>query len=79
MARPHDHEMLSDCAGALARIGRSARPLPRLARPLEIHSGLGRLRLAGKWQAARETHITADLGSTSLDRTRRRPGDRRRR
>jgi DUF1707 SHOCT-like domain len=35
----------------------------RLAEPLEIHSGLGRLRLAGKWQVARETHVSADLGS----------------
>jgi hypothetical protein len=41
----------------------------RLDRPLEIHSGLGRLRLAGKWQVARETHISADLGSISLDLT----------
>ena len=41
----------------------------RLARPLEIHSGLGRLRLAGNWQVARETHISADLGSIRLDLT----------
>jgi hypothetical protein len=41
----------------------------RLARPLEIHSGIGRLRLAGKWQLARETHVSADLGSISLDLT----------
>jgi hypothetical protein len=41
----------------------------RLERPLEIHSGLGRLRLAGQWQLARETHISADLGSIMLDLT----------
>ncbi len=41
----------------------------RLPRPLEIHSGMGRLRLAGKWQLARETHVSADLGSISLDLT----------
>jgi hypothetical protein len=41
----------------------------RLARPLEIHSGLGRLRLVGRWQVARETHISADLGSIRLDLT----------
>jgi DUF1707 SHOCT-like domain len=41
----------------------------RLAEPLEIHSGLGRLRLAGKWQVARETHVSADLGSIRLDLT----------
>jgi hypothetical protein len=41
----------------------------QLARPLEIHSGIGRLRLAGKWQLARQTHISADLGSISLDLT----------
>jgi hypothetical protein len=44
-------------------------PGRRLARPLEIHSGVGRLRLAGKWQVASETHISADLGSISLDLT----------
>lgn len=44
-------------------------PERRLARPLEIHSGLGRLRLAGKWQVAAETHISADLGSIRLDLT----------
>lgn len=41
----------------------------QLARPLEIHSGVGRLRLAGRWQLARETHVSADLGSISLDLT----------
>ncbi len=41
----------------------------QLAGPLEIHSGMGRLRLAGRWQLARETHISADLGSISLDLT----------
>jgi hypothetical protein len=41
----------------------------RLTKPLEIHSGLGRLRLAGRWQVARETHISADLGSIRLDLT----------
>jgi hypothetical protein len=41
----------------------------QLAKPLEIHSGIGRLRLAGKWQLARETHVSADIGSISLDLT----------
>jgi len=44
-------------------------PDRRLAKPLEIHSGLGRLRLAGEWQVAGETHISADLGSLRLDFT----------
>jgi hypothetical protein len=44
-------------------------PERRLAKPLEIHSLYGRLRLAGKWQVARETHISADLGSIRLDLT----------
>jgi hypothetical protein len=44
-------------------------PDRRLAKPLEIHSGLGRLRLAGKWQVATDTHISADLGSVRLDVT----------
>ena len=41
----------------------------RLAEPLEIHSGMGRLRLAGRWQVASHTHISADLGSIRLDLT----------
>jgi len=41
----------------------------RLDRPLEIHSGLGRLRLAGRWQLAAETHVSADIGSVKLDLT----------
>jgi hypothetical protein len=41
----------------------------RLSRPLEIHSGTGRLRLAGRWQLAAETHVSADLGSVRLDLT----------
>src|SRR5215469_1718389 len=41
----------------------------RLAKPLEIHSGLGRLRLAGRWQLAAETHVSADIGSVRLDLT----------
>jgi hypothetical protein len=41
----------------------------RLSGPLEIHSGMGRLRLAGRWQLAGQTHISADLGSVRLDLT----------
>lgn len=41
----------------------------RLSRPLEIHSGLGRVRLKGRWQLAAETHVSADLGSIRLDLT----------
>jgi hypothetical protein len=44
-------------------------PDRRLGKPLEIHSVFGRLRLAGRWQVARETHISADLGSIRLDLT----------
>jgi hypothetical protein len=44
-------------------------PDRRLAKPMEIHSGMGRLRLAGQWQAARETHLSADLGSVRIDLT----------
>ena len=44
-------------------------PERRLAKPLEIHSLFGRLRLARKWQVAAETHISADLGSIRLDLT----------
>jgi len=41
----------------------------RLTMPLEIHGGIGRLRLAGRWQIATETHIHADVGSIRLDLT----------
>jgi len=44
-------------------------PDRRLDRPLEIHSGMRRLRLAGRWQVARETHVSADLGSVKIDLT----------
>ena len=44
-------------------------PERRLAQPLEIHSGFGRLRLTGRWQVARETHVSADLGSVRIDLT----------
>ena len=44
-------------------------PDRRLSQKLEIHGGLGRLRLTGRWQLARETHISADLGSVWLDLT----------
>jgi hypothetical protein len=39
----------------------------RLSGPLEIHSGIGRLRLTSRWQVARQTHISADLGSITID------------
>lgn len=44
-------------------------PDRRLAQPLQIRSGLGRLRLAGRWQVARETHVSAELGSVRIDLT----------
>jgi hypothetical protein len=44
-------------------------PDRRLAKPLEIHSGMRRLRLSGRWQVARETHVSADLGSVRIDLT----------
>jgi hypothetical protein len=44
-------------------------PDRRLDQPLEIHSGMRRLRLTGRWQVARETHVSADLGSVRIDLT----------
>ena len=44
-------------------------PDRRLTKPLEVNAGIGRLRLGGKWQVARETHISAELGSVTLDLT----------
>ena len=44
-------------------------PDRRLGQPLEIHSGMRRLRLGGRWQVARETHVSADLGSVRIDLT----------
>ena len=44
-------------------------PDRRLDRPLEIQPGMRRLRLTGRWQVARETHVSADLGSVRIDLT----------
>ena len=44
-------------------------PDRRLTTPLEINGGMGRLRLTGRWQVARETHVSADLGSVLIDLT----------
>jgi hypothetical protein len=44
-------------------------PDRRLTKPLEIHSGMSRLRLTGSWQVGKETHVSADLGSVILDLT----------
>ena len=44
-------------------------PDRRLDKPLEIHSGMRRLRLTGRWQVAKETHVSADLGSVRIDLT----------
>lgn len=44
-------------------------PDRRLTRPLEIQSGSGRLRLAGRWQLGAQTHVSAQLGSVRLDLT----------
>jgi Cell wall-active antibiotics response 4TMS YvqF/Domain of unknown function (DUF1707) len=44
-------------------------PDRRLDQPLEIHSGMRRLRLGGRWQVARETHVSAGLGSVKIDLT----------
>ena len=44
-------------------------PDRRLTQPLEIKGGMGRLRLTGRWQVARETHVSADLGSVLIDLT----------
>lgn len=41
----------------------------RLTKPLEIHSGFGRLRLAGRWQVGKQTHVSADLGRIRIDLT----------
>jgi hypothetical protein len=41
----------------------------QLTKPLEIHSGMRRLRLAGQWQVGKETHVSADLGSVRIDLT----------
>jgi hypothetical protein len=34
--------------------------------PLEIQGGIGRLRLTGRWQIARETHGSADLSCEAI-------------
>ena len=66
-------------AGTDAGVAEVVRALPtpvaltspdrRLDEPLTIHSGMRRLRLTGRWQVARETHVSADLGSVRIDLT----------
>src|ERR1700691_6029500 len=58
-------------AGVLAATSEAelAEVVRSLPAPVEIHSGLGRLRLAGRWQVASQTHISAELGSIRLDLT----------
>lgn len=71
-----DGLLAADSETQLAQIVRSL-PQPvaftdadrRLAEPLEIHSGTGRLHLTGRWQIATQTHISADLGSIRIDVT----------
>src|ERR1700722_12354788 len=55
-------EVVRSLPGPVALTG----PDGRLAKPLEIHSGLGRLRLAGQWQGAAETPSSAALGRGRL-------------
>ena len=43
------------CPGRTHQAGTAAE------QPLEIQGGIGRLRLTGRWQIARETHGSADL------------------
>lgn len=66
-------------AGSEAEVAAVVRSLPgpvtltsparRMREPLEINSLLGRLRLAGRWQLASETHVSAQLGSVRIDLT----------
>ena len=44
---------LAEVVRSLPQPVRLTSPERRLTRPLEIHSGIGRLRLAGRWQVAR--------------------------
>lgn len=44
-------------------------PDRRLTDKLEIHGGMSGVRLTGRWQLARETHVSADLGNVRLDLT----------
>jgi hypothetical protein len=37
--------------------------------PLKLGGGFGRLRIEGRWQVARETSITVELGSVTIDLT----------
>ena len=68
--------LAAETEAELAEVGRSlpppvtlTSPGRRLDRPLEIHSGVGRLRLACPWQVARQTHVSAALGSVRIDLT----------
>jgi len=41
----------------------------RLTEPLRINGGIRRLRLAGRWQVAKETHVSAEVGNVRIDLT----------
>lgn len=44
-------------------------PERRLTDRLEIHGGMRGVRLAGRWQLAKETHVSAELGNVRIDLT----------
>lgn len=44
-------------------------PDRRLTDKLEIHGGMRGLRLTGRWQLAKETHVNAELGNVRIDLT----------
>jgi Cell wall-active antibiotics response 4TMS YvqF len=60
---------LAEVVRALPPLIPMTSPESRLAQPLEINSGFGRLRLARQWQVARETHVSAQLGNVRIDLT----------
>lgn len=44
-------------------------PDRRLTEKLEIHGGMRGVRLTGRWQLAKETHVSAELGNVRIDLT----------
>lgn len=44
-------------------------PDRRLTEKLEIHGGVRGVRLTGRWQLAKETHVSAELGNVRIDLT----------
>lgn len=63
----HDEAELAAITGSLPAVVSLTPPGRRCAEPVRLGGGYGRLRIDGRWQVARETHITTELGGMTID------------